>query len=60
MAVCGLLVSIVAAAAGDVPAVGADVPDFKMTDQAGRLVTAASLSGKRYLLAFYPKDFTPG
>jgi len=60
MGICSFLVSIVAAAAGDVPAVGAAVPDFKMADQAGRLVTAGSLAGKRYLLAFYPKDFTPG
>ena len=44
----------------DVPAVGAPVPEFRMADQDGRLITAASLKGKRYLLAFYPKDFTPG
>lgn len=46
--------------APDLPKVGAAVPDFKMADQDGRLITAASLKGKRYLLAFYPKDFTGG
>ncbi len=44
----------------EVPKVGADVPPFRMADQDGRLISAASLQGKRYLLAFYPKDFTPG
>ncbi len=47
-------------AAGEVPAVGAAVPEWKMADQDGRLITDRSLKGKRYLLAFYPKDFTGG
>lgn len=46
--------------APEIPKVGAAVPEFKMADQDGRLITAASLKGKRYLLAFYPKDFTGG
>jgi len=54
------LAAALAAGRADVPAVGADVPGFKMPDQAGRLITSESLQGKRYLLAFYPKDFTPG
>lgn len=47
-------------APADLPTVGAPVPEFRMADQSGRWITAASLKGKRYLLAFYPKDFTPG
>ncbi|MBM4014342.1 MAG: redoxin domain-containing protein [Planctomycetes bacterium] len=43
-----------------VPAPGAPVPEFRMADQDGRWITSASLLGKRYLLAFYPKDFTGG
>ena len=53
-ALCGAVVSL------EVPKAGASVPEFRMADQDGRWITAASLLGKRYLLAFYPKDFTPG
>ncbi len=43
-----------------VPAPSAPVPEFRMADQDGRWITSASLLGKRYVLAFYPKDFTGG
>jgi len=43
-----------------VPAVGSPAPDFSLPDQDGRRVTRASLLGKRAVLAFYPRDFTPG
>ncbi|MBL8843983.1 MAG: redoxin domain-containing protein [Planctomycetes bacterium] len=56
----GPLVPVAGVRTPEVPKLGAEVPDFKMADQDGRLITAASLKGKRYLLAFYPKDFTGG
>ncbi|MBK8284239.1 MAG: thioredoxin-dependent thiol peroxidase [Ahniella sp.] len=36
------------------------IPDFSLPDEDGRLVTKASLKGKRFVLYFYPKDSTPG
>jgi thioredoxin-dependent peroxiredoxin len=39
---------------------GDDAPDFTLKDQAGRLITLASLRGKRVVLYFYPKAGTPG
>jgi thioredoxin-dependent peroxiredoxin len=49
-----------AQSAREVPSVGAPLPEFRMADQDGRWITSASLLGKRYLLAYYPKNFTPG
>jgi peroxiredoxin Q/BCP len=46
--------------AGDVPKPGEPAPDFSLPDQDGRTVTRDSLRGRRVVLAFYPKDFTPG
>lgn len=46
--------------ATELPSVGEPLPEFRMADQDGRWITSASLLGKRYLLAYYPKDFTPG
>ena len=48
------------APADEAPKVGALAPDFLLIDQDGRYITRDSLRGKRVLLAFYPKDFTPG
>jgi peroxiredoxin Q/BCP len=38
----------------------AKAPDFSLQDQNGKLVTLASLRGKKVLLYFYPKADTPG
>jgi len=43
-----------------VPKVGDPAPAFELRDQDERKVTLESLAGKRFVLAFYPKDFTPG
>ena len=40
--------------------VGDRAPQFALTDQGGRTVTLSDFSGKRVVLYFYPKDFTPG
>ena len=47
-------------AADELPKVGAPAPDFSLADQDGCFVTRDSLHGKTVVLAFYPKDFTPG
>ena len=39
---------------------GSAAPQFSLPDESGALVTSASLSGKPYVLYFYPKDDTPG
>jgi hypothetical protein len=40
---------------------GAQAPDFSIKDDAGNEVSLAGHRGKKaVLLAFYPKDFTPG
>ncbi len=48
------------AASDDALKVGAAAPAFELVDQDGRRVTLASLSGRSVVLAFYPKDLTPG
>jgi peroxiredoxin Q/BCP len=39
---------------------GSRAPSFSLPDQAGRVVSSSSLSGKPYVLYFYPKDDTSG
>ena len=39
---------------------GAPAPPFSLPDHEGRLVTSDSLLGRRYVLYFYPADYTPG
>ena len=39
---------------------GDDVPDFSLKDANGKLVKKSDLKGKKYVVYFYPKDFTPG
>jgi peroxiredoxin/Zn-dependent M28 family amino/carboxypeptidase len=45
---------------GDVPAVGQPAPDVEFRDAKEAVVPLHSLRGRRVVLAFYPKDFTPG
>lgn len=42
------------------PAVGEKAPDFEAHDQQGVLHRLADLAGRKVVLYFYPKDFTPG
>lgn len=39
---------------------GDRAPDFMLAASGGRTVSSAGLSGKPYLLYFYPKADTPG
>jgi peroxiredoxin Q/BCP len=39
---------------------GDKAPAFSLPDETGALVSSASLSGKPYVIYFYPKDDTPG
>jgi peroxiredoxin Q/BCP len=39
---------------------GDKAPAFSLPDESGALVSSASLSGKPYVIYFYPKDDTPG
>jgi len=40
--------------------VGSTAPSFELLDESGATVSSRTLSGKPYLLYFYPKDDTPG
>jgi peroxiredoxin Q/BCP len=39
---------------------GSKAPSFSLPDEAGSVIDSASLSGKPYVIYFYPKDDTPG
>ncbi|TSA16588.1 MAG: thioredoxin-dependent thiol peroxidase [Nitrosopumilales archaeon] len=41
-------------------ATGDDVPDFSLKDANGKLIKKSDLKGKKCVVYFYPKDFTPG
>ena len=41
-------------------ATGDEVPDFSLTNAEGNIVKKSDLKGKKYVVYFYPKDFTPG
>lgn len=40
--------------------VGDEAPDFETEDDTGRLFRLSDYRGKKLVLYFYPKDFTPG
>jgi len=40
--------------------VGDAVPEFSLKDTEGKIVKKSDLKGKKYVVYFYPKDFTPG
>src|SRR5439155_10401066 len=48
------------AAAADLLKVGDPFPSWRLVDQTGKNVSSQDLSGKKYLLWFYPKARTPG
>jgi len=39
---------------------GDKVPDFVLKDGEGKTVKKSDFKGKKYVVYFYPKDFTPG
>ena len=39
---------------------GKSVPKFELEDADGKLVKSSELKGKKYVVYFYPRDFTPG
>ena len=40
--------------------IGDEVPDFSLKDANGNIVKKSDFKGKKYVVYFYPKDFTPG
>ena len=44
----------------NVPALGAEAPDFTLVADDGQTVRLSDLRGQRVVLYFYPKDDTPG
>jgi peroxiredoxin Q/BCP len=40
--------------------VGEEVPDFELRNSEGENVKKSDFKGKKYVVYFYPKDFTPG
>ncbi len=39
---------------------GDEVSDFALRDAEGKLIKKSDFKGKKYVVYFYPKDFTPG
>ena len=39
---------------------GKSVPKFELDDADGNVFSSTDLQGKKYVIYFYPKDFTPG
>ena len=39
---------------------GASVPKFAVNDSNGKKVKSTDFKGKKHVIYFYPKDFTPG
>ena len=39
---------------------GDRVPDFELQSQTGEVVRSSEMAGGRYVVYFYPRDFTPG
>ena len=39
---------------------GKSVPNFELSDADGNVFSSTDLRGKKYVIYFYPKDFTPG
>jgi peroxiredoxin Q/BCP len=56
----GMLATVSAFAISDMPAVGADAPDFSLTTNEGNKVSLQDFRGQWVVLYFYPKDFTSG
>jgi peroxiredoxin Q/BCP len=55
-----LLWRMSAFASRNLPAIGAEAPDFALPDQNGKLRPLSEFRGKWLVLYFYPRDDTPG
>jgi len=60
LALVAVFASSQAQAVGELPAVGADAPTFKLTTNEGKEASLGDFKGKWVVLYFYPKDFTSG
>jgi len=40
--------------------VGDEAPNFEALDQNGKIIKLSDFKGKRVVMYFYPKDYTPG
>ena len=58
--VAALFLARASAARGAALEVGDVAPDFTLPDEHGTLHRLSDYRGRRVVLAFYPKDFTPG
>jgi peroxiredoxin Q/BCP len=56
----GALLVAGSALAADLPAVGANAPDFTLQSQEGKAVSLQDFRGQWVVLYFYPKDMTQG
>jgi len=39
---------------------GESVPKFQLPDSNGKMIKSSDLKGKKHVIYFYPRDFTPG
>ena len=39
---------------------GEKIPSFELQDSNGKLVKSSEFKGKKFVVYFYPRDFTPG
>lgn len=39
---------------------GSKVPAFQLEDADGKIIKSSNFKGKKYVVYFYPRDFTPG
>lgn len=60
IAIVAMLMTVLASAATDQPAVGSPAPDISLTSNEGSSVNLKSYRGQWVVLYFYPKDFTSG
>jgi peroxiredoxin Q/BCP len=55
-----LALAVPALPAAEIPAAGAQAPDFTLQSQEGKTVSLKDFRGQWVVLYFYPKDMTPG
>ena len=39
---------------------GIQVPKFQLEDANGKIIKSSDFKGKKHVIYFYPRDFTPG
>ena len=60
VALAAVVLSPLASAKSDPPAVGSAAPDFRLSSNEGKQISLKDYRGKWIVLYFYPKDFTSG